>query len=159
MNIKTVEQIIAESTSYKGVSLYNAIVKAIKNGALAGKAIALNRNDSNAKFKLAKANSRSNKSAMKDVLNYVIIDLDAFNLWFETAKGSIRTVKTINRAQMTMPHLGDVVNGSYTPEQLKEFAVHLANKRYGKSGAPKKAAAAPAAASTGKRGRPSKKKA
>ncbi len=157
MNIKTVEQIIADSTSYKGVSLYNAIVKAIKNGALAGKAIALNRNDSNAKFKLAKANSRSNKSAMKDVLNYVIIDMEGFNLWFETAKGSIRTIKTINRAQMTMPHLGDVVNGSYTPEQLKEFAVHLANKRYGKSGAPKKAAAP--ATSTGKRrGRPAKKK-
>ena len=151
MNIKTVEQIISESISYKDVSFYNAIVKAIKIGALAGKSIALNRNDPNAKFKLAKANSRSGKSATRDVMNYVIIDMDAFNLWFETAKSSILTVKTINRTQMTMPHLGDVMNGSYTPEQLNEFAVHMANRRYGKSGAPKKAG-------TGKRGRPAKAK-
>jgi hypothetical protein len=153
MKLKTVEQILSEYTSYKSVSLYNAITNAIKSGALSGKAIAINRNDPNAKFKIAKATSRGGKSAMRDVLNYVIIDMDAFDLWFETAKNGIRTVKTINRAQMTMPHLGDVMNGSYTPEQLNEMAVHMANKRYGKSGAPKKPAA-----TTGKRGRPAKAK-
>ncbi len=152
MNLKTVEQILAENTSYKDVSLYNAIVVAIKKGSLAGKAIPLNRNDSNAKFKIAKASSRGGKSAMKDVLNYVIIDMEAFNTWFDTAKGGIRTVKTINRTQMTMPHLGDILSGAYTAEQLNEFAVHVAGRRYGAQRAPKKST------TTGKRGRPSKKK-
>jgi hypothetical protein len=154
MKLKTVEQILSEHPSYKSVSFYNAITSAIKNGALSGKAIAINRNDPNAKFKIAKATSRGGKSAMRDVLNYVIIDMDAFELWFETAKNGIRTVKTINRTQMTMPHLGDVLNGSYTPEQLNEMAIHMASKRYGKSGATKK----PAPTTTGKRGRPAKTK-
>jgi hypothetical protein len=153
MKLKTVEQILSEHPSYKSVSFYNAIAKAIKFGALSGKAIAINRNDPNAKFKIAKATSRGGRSAMRDVLNYVIIDMDAFDLWFDTAKNGIRTVKTINRTQMTMPHLGDVMNGSYTPEQLVEMAVHVANKRYGKSGAPKKPVVG-----TGKRGRPAKAK-
>jgi hypothetical protein len=153
MKLKTVEQILSEHPSYKNVSFYNAITEAIKSGALAGKAIAINRNDPNAKFKITKSSSRGGKSAMRDVLNYVIIDMDAFDLWFETAKSGIRTIKTINRSQMTMPHLGDVLNGSYTPEQLNEMAVHVANKRYGKGGAPKKPATG-----TGKRGRPAKAK-
>jgi hypothetical protein len=153
MKIKTVEQILSEHPSYKSVSFYNAITEAIKTGALSGKAIVINRNDPNAKFKITKASSRGGKSAMRSVLNYVIIDMDAFDLWFETAKGGIRTVKTINRSQMTMPHLGDVMNGSYTPEQLTEMAVHVSNKRYGKGGAPKKPSTG-----TGKRGRPAKAK-
>jgi hypothetical protein len=150
MNMKTVEQIISESISYKGVSFYNAILKAIKTGALSGKAIALNRNDPSAKFFLAKTSSR-NGQGMKNVLNYLIIDMDAFDAWFETAKADILTVKTINRTQVTMPYYADVANGSYTPEQLKELALHVATKRYGKNGAPKKIR-------TGKRGRPAKAK-
>jgi hypothetical protein len=150
MNMKTVEQIILESISYKGVSLYNAILKAIKSGALSGKAIALNRNDANAKFKLAKTSSR-NGQAMKDVINYLIIDMDAFDTWFENAKTDIKTVKTINRTQVTMPYYDDIAKGAYTPEQIKEFAQHMATKRYGKNSAPKKN-------KTGKRGRPAKAK-
>jgi hypothetical protein len=153
MNIKTVEQIIDENTSYKPVSLYNAILRAIKTGPLAGKAIPLNRNDANAKFKIAKATSRGGKSAMKDVTNYVIIDLNAFTTWLETAKAGLRTTKTINRAQMTMPRLEDVMAGAYTPEQLAEFGAHVAGRRYGSHRAGKRAPAA----TGGKRGRPSKK--
>jgi hypothetical protein len=152
MNMKTVEQIIADSISYKGVSLYNAILREIKTGVLAGKVIALNRNDTNAKFLLAKTSSR-NGNPMKEVMNYLIIDMDAFDAWFETIKEKILTVKTINRTQVTMPYYDDVANGSYTPEQLKALALHMANNRYGKSGAPKKKTI-----KTGKRGRPAKAK-
>jgi hypothetical protein len=154
MNLKTVEEIIREQTSYKPASLYNAIVKAIKNGPLAGKAIPLNRNDANAKFRVAKATSRDGKSATKIVTNFVIIDIAGFDVWFDSAKKGIRTTKTINRAQMTMPSLADIKSGQYTPEQLTAFAQHVASKRYGSHRAAKRTAAT--STGTGKRGRPKK---
>jgi hypothetical protein len=154
MNLKTVEEIIREQTSYKPASLYNAIVKAIKSGPLAGKAIPLNRNDANAKFRVAKATSRDGKSATKIVTNFVIIDAAGFDVWFDSAKKGIRTTKTINRAQMTMPSLADIKSGQYTPEQLTAFAQHVASKRYGSHRAAKRTAAA--SNGTGKRGRPKK---
>jgi hypothetical protein len=153
MAYKTVDQIISENTSYKGASLYNAIVKAIKDGGLSGKAIPLNRNDANSKFKLAKATSRSGKSATREVTNFVIIDQGAFDSWFNSAKAGIRTTKVLNRAQMTMPSLEDIQAGKYTPEQLQEMATHVAGKRYGSHRAgPRKAKTT----GTGKRGRPAK---
>jgi hypothetical protein len=154
MNLKTVEEIIREQTSYKPASLYNAIVKAIKSGPLAGKAIPLNRNDANAKFRVAKATSRDGKSATKIVTNFVIIDSAGFDVWFDSAKKGIRTTKTINRAQMTMPSLADIKSGQYTPEQLTAFAQHVASKRYGSHRAAKRTAAA--SSGNGKRGRPKK---
>jgi hypothetical protein len=157
MNLKTVEEIIKEQTSYKPASLYNAIVKAIKSGPLAGKAIPLNRNDANAKFRVAKAASRDGKSATKIVTNFVIIDVPGFEIWFDSAKKGIRTTKTINRAQMTMPSLADIKSGQYTPDQLTAFAQHVASKRYGSHRAAKRTAnAAAKSTGTGKRGRPKK---
>jgi hypothetical protein len=158
MTMKTLEEIIHEYTSYKPASLYNAIFKAIKSGPLAGKAIPLNRNDPNAKFRIAKASSRDGKSATKPVTNFVVIDLDAFNVWFDSAKKGIRTTKSVNRTQMTMPSLADVKSGQYTPEQLAAFAQHVASKRYGAHRAGGKRPAG-AGAGTGKRGRPKKEKA
>jgi hypothetical protein len=154
MIMKTLEEIINEQTSYKPSSLYNAIFKAIKSGPLAGKAIPLNRNDANAKFRITKASSRDGKSATKPVTNFVIIDMDGFNVWFDSAKKGIRTTMTINRAQMTMPNLADVKSGQYTAEQLTAFAQHVASKRYGAHRAGKRPAGA--GAGTGKRGRPKK---
>ena len=155
MNIKTLEEIVSEQTSYKPSSLYNAIFKAIKSGALAGKAIPLNRNDANAKFQIVKASSRDGKSATKPVTNFIIIDMDGFNVWFDSAKKGIRTTMTINRAQMTMPNLADVKSGRFTTDQLTAFAQHVANKRYGAHRAGKKPAG-PKAPGTGKPGRPKK---
>jgi hypothetical protein len=157
VNIKTVEEIIREQTSYKPASLYNAIFKAIKNGPLAGKAVPLNRNDANAKFRVAKATSRDGKSATKIVTNFVIIDTAGFDVWFDSAKKGIRTTKTINRAQMTMPSLADIKSGQYTPEQLTAFAQHVASKRYGAHRATKRTAPRGVSNNTsGKRGRPNK---
>jgi hypothetical protein len=131
MNVKTVEEIIGEHPSYKPASLYNAIVRSIKDGPLAGKAIPLNRNDANAKFRLAKAVARAGRSATKEVTNFVILDLAAFETWFDASKAGIRTTRALNRSQVVMPRLEDIMSGQYTPEQLSELATHVASRRYG----------------------------
>jgi hypothetical protein len=130
MNIKTVQQVIAENSSYKASSLYTAILKAIKSGGLAGKAIPINRNDANSKFRLPKTN-RKTRGAGREVTNFVLIDLAAFDAWFEASKAGIRTMIALNRTQVVMPRLEEIVAGKYTSEQLSELAAHVANHRYG----------------------------
>jgi hypothetical protein len=130
MNIKTVQQIIAENSSYKASSLYTAILKAIKSGGLAGKAIPINRNDANSKFRLPKTNRKA-RGAGREVTNFVLIDLAAFDAWFEASKAGIRTMIALNRTQVVMPRLEEIVAGKYTSEQLSELAAHVANRRYG----------------------------
>jgi hypothetical protein len=131
VQIKTIEQVLAEYPSYKSASLYNAVTKAIKSGTLRGKAIPLNRNDPNAKFRLQKAVTRVGRSAHREVTNYVILDLDAFAVWFDANKAGVRTTKALNRTQVTMPRLDDIASGQYTPEQLSGLAEHVASRRYG----------------------------
>jgi hypothetical protein len=130
MNIKTVQQVIAENSSYKASSLYAAILKAIKSGGLAGKAIPINRNDANSKFRLPKTN-RKTRGAGREVTNFVLIDLAAFDAWFEASRAGIRTMIALNRSQVVMPRLEEIVAGKYTSEQLSELAAHVANHRYG----------------------------
>ena len=130
MNIKTVQQVIGEQSSYKPASLYAAILKAIKSGGLAGKAIPINRNDANSKFRLPKTN-RKTRGAGREVTNFVLIDLAAFESWFEASKAGIRTMIALNRTQVVMPRLEEIVAGKYTSEQLSELAAHVANHRYG----------------------------
>jgi hypothetical protein len=149
MNIKTVQQVIAENASYKASSLYAAILKAIKSGGLAGKAIPINRNDANSKFRLPKTKAKA-RGAGREVTNFVLIDLAAFEAWFETSKAGIRTMIALNRTQVTMLRLEEIVAGKYTSEQLSELAAHVANHRYGtKTKKDKKNTGAP-------RGRPRK---
>jgi hypothetical protein len=158
MSIRTIEQVLGDFPSYKSASLYNAAVKAIKSGTLRGKAIPLNRNDPNAKFRLQKAVTRVGRSAHREVTNYVILDMDAFMVWFDANKAGVRTTKALNRTQVTMPRLDDITSGQYTPEQLLGLAEHVASRRYGShrtGGRAKKAAAAPKTG-TGRRGRPKK---
>jgi hypothetical protein len=131
MALKTIEQVLADYPSYKPASLYNAVVKAIKTGNLRGKAIPLNRNDPNAKFRLLKAAVRPGSSAHREVTNYVILDMDAFVIWFDANKAGIQTSKTLNRTQVTMPRLDDITSGQYTPEQLSGLAEHVSSRRYG----------------------------
>jgi hypothetical protein len=88
MNIKTVQQMIAENSSYKASSLYAAILKAIKSGGLVGKAIPINRNDANSKFCLPKTKGKT-RGAGREVTNFVLIDLAAFDAWFEASKAGI----------------------------------------------------------------------
>ena len=151
MQIKTVEQVINDQSSYKPASLYNAIVRSIKDGPLSGKAIPLNRNDPNSKFRLAKAVARGGRSAHREVTNFVILDMAAFEAWFDASKAGIRTTRALNRTQVVMPRLEDIVSGQYTPEQLSQLADHVASRRYGshRSGGRGKAAKA-AAAKAGK---------
>jgi hypothetical protein len=157
MQIKTVEQVINDQSSYKPASLYNAIVRSIKDGPLSGKAIPLNRNDPNSKFRLAKAVARGGRSAHREVTNFVILDMAAFEAWFDASKAGIRTTRALNRTQVVMPRLEDIVSGQYTPEQLSQLAEHVASRRYGshRSGgraaknAAAKSAAKTAAAKTG----------
>jgi hypothetical protein len=130
MIIKTVQQVIAENSSYKASSLYAAILKAIKSGGLAGKAIPINRNDANSKFRLPKTKTKA-RGAGREVTNFVLIDLVAFDAWFEVSKAGIRTMIALNRTQVTMPRLEEIVAGKYTSEQLSELAAHVANHRYG----------------------------
>ncbi len=153
MNVKTVEEIISEHPSYKPASLYNAIVRSIKDGPLAGKAIPLNRNDANAKFRLAKAVARAGRSATKEVTNFVILDLAAFETWFDASKAGIRTTRALNRSQVVMPRLEDIMSGQYTPEQLAELATHVASRRYGshRSGGRAAKKAAPTGAKRGRK--------
>jgi hypothetical protein len=139
MQIRTIEQVLSEYPSYKAASLYNAIVKAIKSGSLRGKAIPLNRNDPNAKFRLQKAVTRVGRSAHREVTNYVILDAEAFQVWFDSNKAGVRTTKALNRTQVTMPRLDDITSGQYTPEQLSELAEHVASRRYGSHRGAKKA--------------------
>ena len=150
MQIKTVEQVINDQSSYKPASLYNAIVRSIKDGPLSGKAIPLNRNDPNSKFRLAKSVARGGRSAHREVTNFVILDMAAFEAWFDASKAGIRTTRALNRTQVVMPRLEDIVSGQYTPEQLSQLADHVASRRYGshRSGgrAAKNAAAKSAAA-------------
>jgi hypothetical protein len=149
MNIKTVQQVIAENSSYKASSLYAAILKAIKSGGLAGKAIPINRNDANSKFRLPKTKAKA-RGAGREVTNFVLIDLAAFDAWFEAGKSGIRTMIALNRTQVVMPRLEEIVAGKYTSEQLSELAAHVANHRYGtKTKKDKKNTGAP-------RGRPRK---
>ena len=147
MQIKTVEQVINDQSSYKPASLYNAIVRSIKDGPLSGKAIPLNRNDPNSKFRLAKAVARGGRSAHREVTNFVILDMAAFEAWFDASKAGIRTTRALNRTQVVMPRLEDIVSGQYTPEQLSQLADHVASRRYGshRSGGRGKAAKAAAA--------------
>jgi hypothetical protein len=149
MKIKTVQQVIAENSSYKASSLYAAILKAIKSGGLAGKAIPINRNDANSKFRLPKTKAKA-RGAGREVTNFVLIDLAAFDAWFEASKAGIRTMIALNRSQVVMPRLEEIVAGKYTSEQLSELAAHVANHRYGtKTKKDKKYSGAP-------RGRPHK---
>ena len=155
MQIKTVEQVVNDQSSYKPASLYNAIVRSIKDGPLSGKAIPLNRNDPNSKFRLAKAVARGGRSAHREVTNFVILDMVAFEAWFDASKAGIRTTRALNRTQVVMPRLEDIVSGQYTPEQLSQLAEHVASRRYGshRSGGRGKAAKAAAAkAGTAKAG-------
>jgi hypothetical protein len=160
MNYKTVEDIISEQTSYKSASLYNAIVRSIKEGSLAGKAIPLNRNDPNSKFRLSKAVARAGRSATREVTNFVILDLDAFEAWFDASKAGIRTTRALNRSQVVMPRLEDIVSGQYTPAQLTELAAHVASRRYGshRSGGRAKNGAKTGVKTGAKRGRKPGKK-
>jgi hypothetical protein len=130
MNIKTVQQVIAENSSYKASSLYAAILNAIKSGGLAGKALPINRNDANSKFRLPKTKAKT-RGAGREVTNFVLIDLPAFDAWFEASKAGIRTMIALNRTQVVMPRLEEIVAGKYTSEQLSELAAHVANRRYG----------------------------
>jgi hypothetical protein len=118
---------------------------------LSGKAIPLNRNDPNSKFRLAKAVARGGRSAHREVTNFVILDMVAFDAWFDASKAGIRTTRALNRTQVVMPRLEDIVSGQYTPEQLSQLADHVASRRYGshRSGGRGKAAKA-AAAKAGK---------
>jgi hypothetical protein len=154
MQIKTVEQVINDQSSYKPASLYNAIVRSIKDGPLSGKAIPLNRNDPNSKFRLAKAVARGGRSAHREVTNFVILDMAAFETWFDASKAGIRTTRALNRTQVVMPRLEDIVSGQYTPEQLSQLADHVASRRYGshRSGGRGKAAKAAAKAGAAKAG-------
>jgi hypothetical protein len=151
MNIKTVQQVIAENSSYKASSLYAAILKAIKSGGLAGKAIPINRNDANSKFRLPKT-IRKTRGAGREVTNFVLIDLAAFDAWFEASKAGIRTMIALNRTQVVMPRLEEIVAGKYTSEQLSELAAHVANHRYGTKTKKDKTSSK----GTGTRGRPRK---
>jgi hypothetical protein len=151
MNIKTVQQVIAENSSYKASSLYAAILKAIKSGGLAGKAIPINRNDANSKFRLPKTNRKA-RGAGREVTNFVLIDLAAFDVWFEASKAGIRTMIALNRTQVVMPRLEEIVAGKYTSEQLSELAAHVANRRYGTKVKKDKTSSN----GTGTRGRPRK---
>jgi hypothetical protein len=130
MNIKTVQQVIAENSSYKASSLYTTILKAIKSGGLAGNAIPINRNDANSKFRLPKTKANA-RGAGREVTNFVLIDLAAFDAWFEASKSGIRTMIALNRSQVVMPRLEEIVAGKYTSEQLSDLAAHVANHRYG----------------------------
>lgn len=144
MQYKTLDQIINDHPFYKPASLYNAVVRSIKVGPLRGKAIPLNRNDPNAKFRLPKAVTRSGRTTEREVTNFVILDTPAFDGWFETNKAGIRTTRALGRTQVVMPRLEDIESGQYTPEQLSQLAEHVANKRYGphRSGAARAEAAA-----------------
>ena len=130
MNIKTVQQVIAENASYKPSSLYAAILKAIKSGGLSGKAIPINRNDANAKFRLPATNRKTRRGG-REVTNFVLLDLAAFDAWFEAGKAGIRTTIALHRTQVVMPRLEEIVAGKYTSKQLSELATHVANRRYG----------------------------
>ena len=152
MQIKTVDQIISEHSSYKAASLYNAIVRSIKDGPLSGKAIPLNRNDPNAKFRLPKAVARGGRNSYREVTNFVMLDMAAFETWFDANKAGIRTTKALNRSQVVMPRLEDIVSGQYTPEQLSQLAAHVASRRYGSHRSGGRAPAKPV-----KRGRKSRK--
>lgn len=161
MRYKTLDQIISEHGYLKSASLYNAIVRSIKEGPLRGKAIPLNRNDPQAKFSLPKAVQRSGRDADRDVTNYVILDPQAFEEWFESNKESIRATRPTGRAQVVMPRLEDIQSGRYSHDQLTRFAEHVAGRRYGpqRRGSRAQPAAAPepkpaAAAPKAKRGRP-----
>jgi hypothetical protein len=134
MTIKTVQQVLLEHSSYKASSLYAAILKAIKTGGLSGKAIPINRNDANSKFRLPKTGRQGAgrlRPAGREVTNFVLIDLAAFEAWFEASKASLRTTIAINRRQVVMPHLAQILAGKYTSEQLAELAAHVAKNRYG----------------------------
>jgi hypothetical protein len=136
MNIKTVQQVVLEHSSYKPSSLYAAILQAIKSGGLVGKAIPINRNDANSKFRLPNTKQKGRgrgQSLGRQVTNFVLIDLAAFEAWFEASKAGIRTTIALNRHQVVMPRLEEIVAGKYTSEQLAELAAHVAKNRYGSS--------------------------
>ena len=50
---------------------------------------------------------------------------------FRSSKAGIRTTRALNRTQVVMPRLEDIVSGQYTPEQLSQLADHVASRRYG----------------------------
>ena len=151
MKIKTVQQVIAENSSYKASSLYAAILKAIKSGGLAGKAIPINRNDANSKFRLPKTKAKT-RGAGREVANFVLIDLAAFDAWFEASRAGIRTMIALNKSQVVMPRLEEIVAGKYTSEQLSELTAHVANHRFGTKTRKNKTSSK----GTGTRGRPRK---
>ncbi|HEX2863382.1 MAG TPA: hypothetical protein VHN99_02330 [Deinococcales bacterium] len=158
MAYKTVEQVIAANPHYKSASLYNAIVRAIKTGPLRGKALPLNRNDEQAKFMLPKAVARTGRTPEREVTNFVIIDVPAFDEWFDSMKEDFRATRPIGKAQIVMPRLEAIMAGHYSEEQLRSLAQHVANKRYGSHRSGRRAEkAATAAPATPKRGRPARK--
>ena len=57
------------------------------------------------------------------------MDLAAFDAWFEANNAGIRTTMAMNRMQVVMPRLEEIVAGKYPSKQLLELAEHVANRR------------------------------
>jgi hypothetical protein len=101
----------------QSLEFVRGILKAIKSGGLASKAIPNNRNDANSKFRLPKTKAKA-RVAGREVTNFVLIDLAGFDAWFEASKVGIRTMIALNRTQVVMPRLEEIVAGKckYTSE-------------------------------------------
>jgi hypothetical protein len=131
--LPTMEEYIGRHRNLKPASLYNALAREIKSGALRGTAMPLNRNDPSAKFKLQKAAVRGEGSETKDAVNFVILDVDAFDTYVNEHADEIRAAVSATGAKKT-PTLDTIRSGAFTLDQLKEMAAQAASRRYGSRG-------------------------